>query len=189
MRKNILALTFLAASSASMAAGTGLFAKYDFGRAEGGGVQNELIVGASQQTKIGSFDIGLKRNRFISGDYSNGFELGYANGIRINQFDLQGRVAYGRDNSIDIGGGGFTGNSQYWSAEGEGSMPVTQDVRMFVNARHRNAINSDTPNQNRYGIGADYAISKNLTLRAGVAHYRQKGLNFNGITTAVNYAF
>lgn len=191
MRKNILAIAVvLAASSVSAhAAGTSAFANYDFARAEGGGVQWEGVVGLKQSTSIGSFDLGLKRNRFVSGDNSNGFEVGYGNGLRLGQVDLQGRVAYGRDNSIDQGGGGFTGNSQYWSAAAEASTPLSTDLRTFVGYRHRNAINADTPNQNRYIVGVDYSISRAVTLRAGFAHYRQDSLKFNGVTTGLNFAF
>lgn len=192
MRKNILTIAAIlaTASVSAHAAGTTAFANYEFGRAEGGtGVQYEMIVGASQLTTVGTFDLGLKHNRFTSKDRSNGFEIGYSNGIRVGQVDLQGRVAYGRDNNIDAGGGGFTGNSQYWSVGAEASTPLTTDVRGFVGARHRNALNSDTPNQNRYTVGVDYSITKALTVRAGFAHYRQDRIKFNGVTTGVSYAF
>ena len=191
MRKNILAIAAVLAVTSinAQAAGTTVFGNYDFARAEGGGVQWEGIVGASQLGRFGTFDLGLKVNRFSSSDRSNGFEVGYGNGLRLGAVDLQGRVAYGRDNNIDAGGGGFTGNSQYWSVGAEASMPITTDLRGFVGARHRNALNSDTPNQNRYTVGVDYALTKAFTVRAGFAHYRQDQIKFNGVTTGISYAF
>lgn len=187
MKKTILAAAILGTAFAA-SAGTTAFVNYDITQ-NNGGPQWEALVGVSQLTQLGTFDGGLKRNRFVSSDRSNGFEVGYSNGLKVNQVDLIGRVAYGRDNNIDAGGGGFTGNSQYWSVGAEASTFLTTDLRGFVGYRFRDRLNSDTPNQNRFTVGVDYAISKAITARVGYAYYRQVGQSFNGLTTSVSYAF
>lgn len=151
---------------------------------------HEGKVFVAQETKLGTFDAGLLVARFSAtkDDNANGFEVGYSNGFAYQKFGVTGRVGYGRLNSIDPNGGGFTGNSSYVSLGVEGSMPVTSSMNAFAGYRHRNGL-GDMYAQNRYTAGVDYAINKSIALRAGYAHTRQAGYKANGLTTQVSYSF
>ena len=195
MKKILASLSLAIAASTALAAGPVVGLQYDFDRANGDGFKgtHEAKVSIAQDTKLGTFDAGLLGVRFRGSntdDDANGYELGYSNGISYRQYGIKGRVAYGRLNQIDPnGGGGFTGNGEYYSLGVEGAVPVTTNVNAFVGYRHRNALNADTPNQNRYTAGFDYAASKDIGIRLGYAHTRQADRVYNGLTAGVSYNF
>lgn len=192
MKKLFATLSLAFAASTALAAGPVVGVSYDADRANGSSFDShEVKVSVAQATRLGTVDAGLLLARFqgTGNDDANGFEVGYSNGLAIGRAGLKGRVAYGRLNQVDGNGGGFTGNTSYLSLGAEAATPVTTAVNAFVGYRHRNALNSDTPTQNRYTAGVDFALNKSVALRAGLAHTRQAGFSFNGITTAVAYNF
>lgn len=195
MKKSLIAAALAAASFAASAGVTG-FVSYDYDRDleknKPWFSQHETIVGAKLGTSLGTVDGGIVVRQLVTGvrDDNLGFELGYTNGLKLGPVGVTGRVAYGRVNQVDTTGGGFTGNSEYYSLAAEAALPVTSTVTAFAGFRHRNGLEADTPAaSNRYTVGADVTLTKSLGLRVGYAHTRQAGLIFNGVTTAVSYKF
>jgi len=194
MKKFALA-TALAIASFTASAGVTVFGTYDYDRAEGGALKTytEANIGAALETKLGTVDGSVVVGRLNAGAYDDalGFEVGYTNGLKLGNVGLKGRAAYGRLNQVDTtGAGGFTGNTEYYSLAAEAGLPVSSTVSGFVGYRHRNGLESDTPSvQNRYSAGVDLTVAKGLAVRVGVAHTRQDGEKFNGVTTAVSYKF
>jgi hypothetical protein len=194
MKKTLLALALVATSLAATAGVTG-FSTYDYDRANQGQggwqSQHELHVGAAVTTAIGTFDGAGVYRQLVTGvrDDNAGFEVGYGAGIKLGSLGLNGRAAYGQINQVDIRTGGFSGNSAYYSLGAEASLPVASNVTAFGGYRFRGDANGDTPIQNRYTVGADIAVNKALTVRAGYAFTKQGGVNFNGLTTAIAYKF
>jgi hypothetical protein len=194
MKKTFALFTLAFAAATASAAGPVVGLSYDVDRANGEGFNaaHEVKLSVAQDTRFGTFDGGVLLARYqgeSNHDDANGFELGYGNGFAFGQYGVKARVAYGRLNQIDPNGGGFTGNASYASVGVEGAVPVSTTLNGFVGYRHRNGLNSDTPNQNRYTVGVDYAVTKTIALRAGFAHTRQADLVSNGLTTGVSYNF
>lgn len=197
MKKIIATISLSLAAFISFAAGPTIGLSYDHDRANGNVTdfrsvhEGKLSVTQDLSAGSGSIDGGLllsrRRGSFI--DNANGFEFGYSNGTSFDQVGLKGRIGYGRMNSIDPNGGGFTGNQQYVSLGAEAAMPISLTSNGFVGYRHRNGLNSDTPIQNRYTVGVDFAVSNNIAVRVGYAHTRQAGFIYNGLTTGISYAF
>lgn len=194
LKKLLATLALSLASVSSFAAGPVIGATYDFDRANGDGYRgtHEAKVSIAQPTSLGTFDAGLLGARYRgvrTTDDANGFELGYSNGLAVGRVGLTGRLGYGRMNQIDANGGGFTGNTNYWSGAVEASTPVVGSLNAFAGYRHRNGFGSALQAQNRYTLGVDYAVNKSVALRAGYAHTRQGTLVYNGLTTAATYNF
>lgn len=193
--KKTFAVFVLAAFTAVASAGPMAFVTYDYDSANGNVAlksQQETQVGLAVNTQLGTFDGSVVERQLLTGVRDNGlgFEVGYTNGIKLGRVDLKGRAAYGRVNQLNTRGGGFTGNSQYYSLGAEASLPVTNTITGFVGYRFRDGLNAATPAvQNRFTIGADFAINENIALRAGYAFTKQAGQTFNGLTAAVAYTF
>lgn len=186
MKKTLLAVTLLAATSAF--AGVTGFASYDYDNANAGQgtarYQQEAQVGVALSTKLGTFDgsaVG-RRSTTAAADDQGGFELGYTNGLKLGAVAVKGRVAYGRLNQV------AGGNFEYYSLAAEAGLPITKTVTGFAGYRFRDATGGGNI-QNRFTVGADLALTKNIALRAGYAFTKQDGLNFNGLTTAVAVKF
>jgi hypothetical protein len=193
MKKTLLLAAALVLASAAQATTVG--ASYDLDRANGDGFRraNELRVTIAQPTKYGTFDAALTGARFNgvkNHDDANGFEVGYSDSLAVTKaLTLTGRAGYGRLNNIDGNGGGYTGNSSYYVLQAEAATPVAKNLGAFVGYRFRSALNADTTTQNRYTIGADYALTKSVAVRAAYNHTRQAGLVFNGATVGATYSF
>lgn len=194
MKKLLASLSLSLAALTASAAGPVVGLQYDVDRANGTGfnMAHETKLSIAQDIKIGTIDGGLIMSRFngaATSDNANGFEVGYGNGMALGKVGLKGRVAYGRMNRIDPNGGGFTGNSSYYSLGVEGAVPLNTQLNGFVGYRHRNSFHDEMIIQNRYTAGIDYAVNKNVALRVGYAHTRQGTLKYNGLTTGLTYAF
>lgn len=192
--KNFLATITLSLAAMTASAGPVVGLQYDADRANGSGfnVAHEGKLSIAQDTKLGTIDGGLIMSRYngaTTSDNANGFEVGYSNGFALGQVGLKGRAAYGRMNRIDANGGGFTGNASYVSLAAEAAVPLTPTLNGFVGYRHRRALDDGMYAQNRYTAGVDYAINKNIALRAALAHTTQGGLKYNGVSTGISYAF
>ena len=195
MKKIIASLSLSLAAITSFAAGPVVGLTYDYNRAntnaQGFNSYHQGQFNISQDIGFGSVDgaLILQRDRGASTDSAHGFEVGYSNGLSFGQVGLKGRVAYGRLNGVDPNGGGFVGNQNYLSLGAEAAMPVTTSINGFVGYEHQKGFNTDTPAQNRFTGGVDYALNKQIAFRLGYAHTRQAGFVYNGVTTGVSYAF
>jgi hypothetical protein len=193
--KKLFTLAALALAVSAASAGVTGFTTYDYDRAnEGQGSwksQHEAHVGAAVTTKFGTVDAAVVGRQLVTTkrDDNLGFELGYSNGLKLGPVAVAGRVAYGQINQVDTRTGGFSGNSAYYSLAAEGSMKVNADVSAFAGYRFRGDANGDTPLQNRFTVGADLAVAKNVSARVGYAFTKQAGVNYNGLTTALSYKF
>lgn len=192
LKKSLIAAAFLATTSAF--AQTTAFTTYDYDRKDGGSFfsQHELHMGLAQTTSIGTFDGALVGRQLVTSgrDDNFGFELGYSNGVKLGKVTVTGRLGFGQINGVNAGGGGFTGNSEYWSAGVEATLPITNGVTGFTSFRHRNGMNADTVSaSNRTAVGAEVALTKSIALRAGYASMWQEGYRTDGLTTAVSYKF
>lgn len=184
MKSIITAFAALVVATSSFAQVVG-FTKYDYDRAvnNGGNVQ-ELAVGVAAPTPFGVIDAAAIAGRSSFGlvDRNAGWEVGYSNGLGLSYGKLTGRVALGQRN--DVAGG----NYRYYSLGAEFSAPLTDKLDAFVGYRHRNVTSANSI-ENRYTAGVDYKVTKSLTARVGYAATQRDGVTFNGVTTAVSYAF
>ncbi len=192
MKKILLALAVVAASTAASAQVVG-FTSYDYlTRAGKTGDQQEASVGLALATKYGTFDGAVVGNRYRLGvdDKTLGFEVGYTNGLTIGKIDLAGRAAYGRKNQVDKGSV-LKANTQYYTLEGEVSTPLTSGVTGFIGAGHKQAFDSGkaTLSSNRVEAGVKVNVTKALGARVGYARVTERGDTFNGVTTALQYTF
>ena len=195
MKKIFALLALSAAATSAMAAGPTVGISYD------GDYGSETKVFVAQATAIGSFDAGLLATRYnkygsfvdtskYGKDNANGFDVGYTTPAYdvYGPIGLTGRVGYGRLNNIDQNGGGFVGNTSYFSVGTEASTPITDSLNGFINYRHRNPF-STGPIQNRAQIGVDYAVDKNISARLGVSYARQADHSGVGAATSLEYTF
>lgn len=184
MKKTLIAAA-LAISSSLATAATG-FATYDYNSLNGAsGTTQEVGVGVSVGTTVGTFDAVVIGNRYRLGaqDDTLGGEIGYSNGVKLLAGTITGRAALGRKN-LRAGE-----NTQYYSLSAEFAAPVTSAVGAFAGFRHRNAFNGTGSVENRYTVGADISLTKAMSVRAGYAHTVAGGQKFNGLVTAVSYKF
>ncbi len=193
MKKTIFAAV-LALTAVAATAQTTAFATYDYDRAnkgQGWKSQHEAAVGVQLPTSIGTFEAAVLGRQLVTRvrDDNAGFELGYTNGIKLGAVNVDGRITYGRLNQVDLRNHAFKGNSSFVSYGVEASTALTPTVGAFAGFRLRDGINGDTPEQQRYTVGLDVRVSKELAVRAGVAHSREAGVVYNGLTTAVSYSF
>lgn len=144
------------------------------------------MVGASYATTYGKFDAAVVGDHYNPGTESNalGFELGYSNGFGLSTGTVTGRVALGRKDQTEFS------NTQYYSIAAEYSLPITQTVSGFVGIRHRNTFDTDVAFvENRFTVGADFALTKAVSARVGLSHTYADGASLNGVTTAISYQF
>lgn len=162
------------------------FTKFDYTSRSGGGSLSEVAVGASVKTVYGSFDGAVTSdiNRLGAKNSGQGIEVGYSNAVQLGAGTLSARAAMGRKTSS------FANNLQYFSLGAEVGVPVTDKVTAFLGYRHRNDVDSLVKlAENRVALGADIALTPQVSLRAGVTHTRVANQKFNGLTTAVSYQF
>lgn len=184
MKKALIAILALSASAAFAQQVTG-FTKYDYDKAvNDGGTVQELAVGVAVGTSIGTFDAAAVGNRYSFGSVENvtGSEFGYSNGVNLLAGKVVGRAALGQRNGVP------GGNVRYYSLGAEFTAPVTEKLGVFAGYRHRNSTNFKSV-ENRYVVGVDYAVTKNLAARVGYATTKRDGVSFNGVTSALSYAF
>lgn len=175
MKKILIALA-LSSTGAVFAANPTAFLTYDI---DGGA--HEVKATIAQPTPYGSVDANVLVTRSRTGaPHTNGFEVGYGNGLNLGRFGLRARLAYGDT---------FAGNSSYYWVGAETAFPVTQRINAFVAARHLGSLNSIAQSNNQFTLGADIGISKTFAVRAGIYQKRFSGLNRTGFTTSVFYNF
>jgi hypothetical protein len=193
MKKTITALS-LALAAVTASANITAFATYDYNRDIESNKpwlsQHEANFGASYAHRFGTFDASLIGSQQVTRDRDNGtgVEIGYTNGIKLGPVTTTGRVGYGRVNGVSQSGGGFDDTTEYVSLGVEGALPLVENIGGFVGFRHRNGM-SDTPSANRFTIGVDLSVAKNVAVRVGYAQTWQNGYELNGVTTALSYRF
>jgi len=183
--KKLFAILTLCAASASAQTSIGLDYDHSYG--------TERRVSLTQKTPIGSFDAALLGTKYgkldsTGSDKANGFELGYANGLKYGAINVTGRVGAGRLNGIDPTGGGFISNTSYLTLGAEASVGLVDEFGLFANYRHRNPFGAG-PNQNRFQVGVSVEVSPGIGGRVGISHARQAGGSGTGLTAALNYTF
>jgi hypothetical protein len=176
----VLALAAVAASAADL---TG-FVKYDYDKAESVALSNHLgAVGVkAAYGAAGAVDVAVLGDRsYTPGRQTQaGYEIGYSNGVKLGAVGLNGRVAFAH--LIET-------KTDAFRVAAEGTLPVTQTVTAFAGVEHFREDN--TAVANRFTVGADFAVSKAVSIRAGVARTNVTGSSLvgNGLTTAVSYKF
>lgn len=199
--KKIFAIVALAAAataaSASNVTGT---VKYDYERMTGAGVwgSSHIVLGSLKRDfgKYGSVDAGIGSGKLYAGPLvanGNGFELGYSHSANVGPVSVTGRVSF-RATELLLGQENVDGRT--WRYAVEGSMPVAKGVRGFVGYDHGRvktefAGASAKGLDNRVSVGVDVDLNKNVSTRVGVIRtdVAGSGVNYNGLTAAVNYKF
>lgn len=189
MKLALAALTLTISTTAF--AGTGAFSRYEYLGNAGTGSQQELHIGLSHSTRLGTFSgaVVLGRLSYAGRDDTRGFEVAYGNSYRLGNLTLSGRGALGRQNMVDSLGGGFSRHFSYYSLGVEADTPVTQQLSAFVGYRHVNGFNSEELTRNVFSGGVNYLLTSNLGLRVGYLHARQRELALNGVTLGIVHRF
>lgn len=189
---------------------------YDYDRATGNPWQSSHQAVTSLKYDLpgvlGAVDAGVVGYQLVTNTRANaiGYDFGYSNGFAVGPVNLVGRVSY---RSVSTGPlelkndvGTFTADKARQNTVRlgvEASMKVTQAVTGFVGYEHSKVDNASTngvfqgiqqaylldTSANRYTIGAQYALTPKLSVRAGYASMSRQGRRSNGLTSAVSYAF
>lgn len=188
MKKSFIAAALSLTAVGAMAGVTG-FSTVEADRANAGqalGTQYELATGVRLGTKLGTVDGAVVARRINPGqDDALGLEVGLSRAVKVGPVNLQARVAYGRINQVNT----YGGNSEYASVGAETSVPLIKGLNTFVGYRHRAGLTTDTPSSNRFTVGVDLPVLKNVGARVAYAHTRMEGTAFNGITAGLTYKF
>jgi hypothetical protein len=188
MKKTLLALALVASTFAASAMTVTGTAKYDYDRAESFPVslhRGTVSVGFGFGA-LGTVDAGAvvdQARGYGAHATGDGFELGYTNGVKFGAFGLSGRAGYSRvaDENGHINVTSLAANASY---------ALTPTVSLVGGVEHLR-LRTDIGNAiaNRATIGAEVAVTKNVSVKALYARTRAEGYNANGLTTAVSYKF
>jgi opacity protein-like surface antigen len=191
MKKSLIALALIAACAAASAQTT-ISAEYDLHKIKNSQrYSNYGAVGLTQGTKYGNFDGWLQGMRQVGNhesiDNIAGFEVGYSYALPVtNKLTVTPRIAYGELNGINIGTRDI--KAKYQLTTVEGSYALTGTVAPFVGLSHTRGVNADAIHSwNRVTAGVDYALSKNTSLRVGLSHIQQPGVQQDGAFTILSY--
>jgi opacity protein-like surface antigen len=189
-----LALTFTSAFADP--AGWSSVTTYNYDKASNttvDGYQQQVVTGVALGTEYGTFGAGVvyRGVSTVSRDDQLGFELGYANGFKVDAFTIRGRVAVGQINQVNSVE--YPGNISYYSLAAEAQYPVMKDIGAYAGYRYRGSMNGTEVATSRYTIGGDFAIDKNMLFRVGYAYTAVAKTPFvnslNGLDTAFVYKF
>lgn len=186
MKKLALIATLAMAATAASAADYSAFTTYDYDNVSGlNGValHRGTIGGKAGFGKYGSVDAGItgvRLNAFGQHVTDQGLEVGYSNGLKFGKIGVNGRVAVGQLNES---------NTDTLRLQVEGTYPVTASVTAVAGAEHlRTEGNADA---NRFIVGADVVLTKQVTARAAYARSNVIGAggSTDGLSLGVNYKF
>lgn len=185
MIKKILvaAAAILAVATVSAQTQT-IFANTDYTRATGNtwysNYENRVGFTVTPQGNFGTFDALFIYNVTKQNNESStkGGEAGWSMGTKVDQVDLTGRVA----------AGGVAYN-YYYVLQGEAKYTLDSDVQPVVQYRFRDGFNADYLAENRFLLGADFKLAKDVGLRIGYTYTAVKGPDLNGLSAAINYGF
>ena len=195
MKKTLIALVALVAIAASAA--TTVSVEYDYNRVANApkgtpGIQYGY-VGIAQDTKYGTFDIGLQgvnTTDMNTGALArSGWEIGYTYPVTIGKVTVLPRIATGQMNSIAPVEAGLTQHNKYFLASVEGDYRLSEKFGTYVSYSHMNSIQSTPLHANRVQVGIDYAVSKAISVRTGYSYQKFDGDNMNGLVLVGSYSF
>lgn len=201
MKKIFATLALAALATAASAQVTGSV-KYDYDRVESGavyGAGHRITTGLQYGLggALGAVDAGFVAGQLVIGGNranANGFDIGYSNGIKLGTVGLNGRVGYSELRSGRVQGIG-SGVLARTSVAVEGTLPVTTTVTAIAGYEYSDIRVSGNGSlladgsANRFTVGAEVAVTKNVSVRAVYARTRAEGQDANGLTTAVSYKF
>ena len=179
-------MTAIVLASVSAAAQTQtIFANTDYTRATGNSwysnYENRVGFTVTPKGNYGTFDLlGIYNVTKTDNDSSSkGVEAGWSMGTKVdNNIDLSGRVGFGGV-SYDY----------YYVLQGEAKYTLDSDVQPVVQYRFRDGFNADYLAENRFLLGADFKLAKDVGLRIGYTYTAVKGPDLNGLSAAINYGF
>lgn len=183
--KKLLATFVLAISAASAFATTvGVGYEYMGVASQVGKTQQEKqTVGLSQVTNYGTIDgaFTYDRTNGTQGN-QNGYEIGYSYPVSVAGLSVTPRVVIGDVGTL-AADGHFTG------VGAEVKYPMF-GLNTFAGAEYRlNAANAAS-NQKTYQVGADFAVTKAVSVRVALKHVNLSNVEFqNGAAATVKYSF
>lgn len=186
MKKLALIATLAMAATAATAADLSVFGRYDYDN-----VTNTSKVDLNRGTvgvaasfgQYGTVDagvVGARARTYLGTGSDQGVEVGYTNGTTFGKLGISGRVGYARynENSLDI-----------LRLSTEATYPVTTGVVAVAGVEHIRAENDAVAN--RFSVGADVAVAKNVSTRIAATRTNFTGSSVaaNGLTVGVSYKF
>jgi hypothetical protein len=140
----------------------------------------EYHVGGAYKTPFGVFDGAVVGVQFIDANYNTsvGAEAGYSNSMMFEGVRLTGRVS-----------SGGIASEWYYGLQGEAGLKIDPRVELYAQYRWRDGFSSSTASSNRYGVGADFVLQKDLALRVGYTFTDTLNTSFNGVSTALVASF
>lgn len=185
--KKFIALAALAVATASAsAADLSAFATYDYDNLQNasGVFMHRGQVGVKAGFgSLGAVDVSAVGGRVFAAGTSasdQGMEVGYSNGLTVGKVGLTGRLGYAHLNES---------GANVLRASVVGSYPLTEKLSAVAGLEHVR-VNGDAA-ANRFTVGADYALTKTVSVRAAYARTNIVGASndANGLTTTVSYKF
>lgn len=183
--KKLLATFVLAISAASAFATTvGVGYEYMGVASQVGKTQQEKqTVSLSQVTNYGTIDGALTYDR-TNGTQGNqtGYEIGYSYPVSVVGLSVIPRVAIGNVSTLNADG-------HFASVGTEVAYPVF-GLNTFGGVEYRLNTANAANNQKMYQVGADFAVTKTVSIRAALKHVNISNVEFqNGATATVKYSF
>lgn len=185
--KKLIAMAALAvAATSASAAGLSAFATYDYDNlqnASGVFMHRGQAGMKAEFGALGAFDVSAVGGRVFAGGASasdQGLELGYSNGFTLGKVGITGRlgVAHLNESKLDV-----------LRASVVGSYPLTGKISAIAGVEHVR-VEGDAA-ANRFTLGADFAVTKTVSVRAAYARTNIVGAtsDANGLTATINYKF
>lgn len=186
MKKLALIAVLALAAGAASAANYSAFTTYDYDNVNS--VSGVALHRGTAGVAAGFGDYGIvdaavvydRANAFGQHENEHGFELGYTNGVKFGKIGVMGHVAAGRLTNS---------HTNTLRVSVEGNYPVTSTVSAVAGLEHIR-VDGDAV-ANRTILGADVAVTKDVSARVAYAHTNITGapVNANGLSLAVNYKF
>lgn len=184
MKKTFIAIVAATAAFAASATTIGTGYEYMGVASQGGKTQQEkAVVGLTQATKYGTVDGALTYGSTNGAEGNQtGYELGYSYPLSVAGYAVTPRVFIGNVGTLGADG-------HFAGAGAEVRFPVF-GLNTFVAADYRlNAANAAV-NEKTYQIGADFLVTKDISVRAALKHVNISNTEFqNGVAATVSYSF
>lgn len=182
--KKLLAIFAIAFATAASATTLGVGYEYMGVASQPGKTQQEKeTVSLTQATDFGTFDGALTygQTNGVQGNQT-GFELGYAYPLTVGHYAVIPRVAYGNISVLNADG--------HFAAVGAEVRRTVFGFNTFTSAEYRQNTNDGSINQKTYQAGADFQLSKSLSIRAALKHANVNNTEYqNGAGATVKYVF
>lgn len=183
--KKLLA-TFVLAISAASAFATTIGAGYEYmGVASqvGKTQQEKQTLGLSQVTKYGTVDGALTYGQTNGAEGNQtGYEIGYSYPVSVVGLTVTPRAAIGNTSTLNADG-------HFASIGTEVGYPLF-GLNTFVGAEYRLSTANAAANQKTYQVGADFAVTKAVSVRTALKHVNISNVEFqNGAAATVKYSF